>query len=109
QADKLAALLNPGPRVEFIRHFPRAPSSQQVFVAPAEAGVQGGCRGLVALDSPLTRQGCPGKIWSHAKPVLVSYRTMQQSSWPGLSRPSTSFDAGKRRRGCADQVRARRL
>jgi hypothetical protein len=65
------------------------------------------------LILPGAEQGCPGKIWSHAKLVLVSYRTMQQSSWTGLSddqvRPSTSFDARMRRRGCADQVRARRL
>src|SRR5215472_5764010 len=76
---------------------------------PAKAGVQGQLLWpLVTLDSRF-RAGLSGEIWSHAKPVLVWYRTMQQSSWPGLSRPSTSFDAGMRRHGCADQVRARRL
>ena len=69
--------------------------------------------------SPARSQGCPGKTYLHAKRVLVSYRTWQKSSWPGWSRgpaahglvpwASTSSDARKRRRGCADQVRARRL
>src|SRR2546429_8041782 len=57
------------------------------------------------IDFSDAGQGCPGKILRHpGEGIRPSI-----SSWPGATRPSTPWERLRRRRGYADQVRARRV